>query len=221
MNARDGAIRITCALISVSDKRELSTLARRLARLPHPLIILSTGGTYSALAEHLPSDSHVQLQSVESYTGYPEMPGGLVKTLHPKIHAGLLAEAGDDAQAEYLSAHAIAPIDLVIVNLYPFQAAIAQSPTDLEHARRHIDIGGPTMIRAAAKNFGRVATVTAPDDYAALLAELETSDQCLSQATRWRLAQKAFEHVAIYDRAIADYLSASPGPITTMEGLLR
>lgn len=204
-------ITIRNVLVSVSDKEGLASLVRGLAASPEPVTLYASGGTYRALtglrAEY---GDGLSLTAIEAYTRYPEMPGGLVKTLHPRIHGGLLADLGDAAQVQHLDEQGMIPFDLAVVNLYPFAQTVAQAGTTLAEARLQIDIGGPTMLRAAAKNFPRVAVVVDPADYDALIHELAESGGSLAFDTRWRLAQKAFRHVLDYDRAIADYLDGMP-----------
>jgi phosphoribosylaminoimidazolecarboxamide formyltransferase / IMP cyclohydrolase len=192
-------VKIRRAILSVSDKRGLVALASGLAR--YQVEILSTGGTAKQLGE-----AGIGVVAVSSYTGAPEILGGRVKTLHPRIHGGLLARP-TEAHRNELAEHGIGEIDLVAVNLYPFEQTVAQPNVSREDAVENIDIGGPTMIRAAAKNFERVAVLVDPDDYPAVLAELDANDGAISLATRSRLATKAFAHTAGYDAAIASYLS--------------
>jgi phosphoribosylaminoimidazolecarboxamide formyltransferase/IMP cyclohydrolase len=194
-------IRIRQALISVSDKTGLVELARALARLG--VGILSTGGTAKAL-----SASGLRITEVADYTGYPEMLDGRLKTLHPKIHGGLLARRDSPDHMAAIKDAGAEPIDLVVVNLYPFQEAVARSDCTLDEAVENIDVGGPTMVRAAAKNHAGVAVVTDPADYAVVIAELERRGGSLSAATRLALAKKAFAHTAAYDAAIANYLTS-------------
>ena len=186
------------ALISVSDKRGVVELATVLAS--HGVEILSTGGTASALAA-----AGIAVKQVSEHTGAPEILDGRVKTLHPKIHGGLLGRDTPEHQAE-MTANAITPIDLVVVNLYPFEATIAKPTTSLEEAVENIDIGGPSMLRSAAKNHERVAVVVDPDDYAIIVGAM--TGEGLSPAQRFALARKAFSHTAAYDAAIAAYLSS-------------
>ncbi|MDD1641163.1 MAG: bifunctional phosphoribosylaminoimidazolecarboxamide formyltransferase/IMP cyclohydrolase, partial [Methylococcaceae bacterium] len=189
--------KITRALISVSDKTGIVDFCRELSQLG--IEILSTGGTAKTLAEH-----KIPVIEVSDYTGFPEMMDGRVKTLHPKVHGGILGRRGiDDA---VMAANGISPIDMVVVNLYPFEQTIANPDCDLETAIENIDIGGPTMIRAAAKNHADVAVIVNPADYASTIAELKSTDNCLSGQTRFHLALKSFEHTARYDTAIATYL---------------
>jgi len=188
---------MTRALISVSDKSGIVDFCRELHQLG--IELLSTGGTAKTLMEN-----NIPVTEVSDYTGFPEMMDGRVKTLHPKVHGGILGRRGiDDA---IMAANAIKPIDIVVVNLYPFEQTIANPECDFETAIENIDIGGPTMIRAAAKNHADVAIIVNPDDYANILAELKQADNKLSAKTRFNLALKSFEHTARYDTAIATYL---------------
>ncbi|HEX5650001.1 MAG TPA: bifunctional phosphoribosylaminoimidazolecarboxamide formyltransferase/IMP cyclohydrolase, partial [Steroidobacteraceae bacterium] len=185
------------ALISVSNKEGLLDFAHELAR--RGVTILSTGGT----AKMLRADG-IEAVDVSSVTGFPEIMDGRVKTLHPKIHGGLLGRRGlDDA---VMKAHGIEPIDLVVVNLYPFAATIAKPGCTFEDAVENIDIGGPAMVRASAKNHERVAVVVDPLDYGAVLAEMDRDNGGVGAATRQRLATKAFTHTAQYDAMVASYL---------------
>ena len=190
-----GAIRR--ALISVSDKTGIVDFARALHQLK--IEILSTGGTYKLL-----TSDNIPAVEISEYTGFPEMMDGRVKTLHPKIHGGILARRDQDQAI--MNAHDIPPIDLVVVNLYPFEATVAKPDCDLPSAIENIDIGGPTMLRAAAKNNRFVAVVVNPGDYDQIMELLEKGEGALDQATRFDLAVKAFEHTAAYDGAIANYL---------------
>ncbi|MDH4285398.1 MAG: bifunctional phosphoribosylaminoimidazolecarboxamide formyltransferase/IMP cyclohydrolase, partial [Gallionellaceae bacterium] len=189
------------ALISVSDKNGMLEFAQGLHRLG--VKILSTGGTAKLLASN-----GIPVTEVAEYTGFPEMLDGRVKTLQPKIHAGILARRDLPEHAATLAKHNIPTIDLVVVNLYPFSATVAKADCTLEDAIENIDIGGPTMVRAAAKNHKHVAIVTDPADYAGVLAEMQASGGAVSDATRFNLARKAFSHTAAYDGAISNYLTA-------------
>ncbi|MEI7795765.1 MAG: bifunctional phosphoribosylaminoimidazolecarboxamide formyltransferase/IMP cyclohydrolase [Methylococcaceae bacterium] len=190
--------KITRALVSVSDKTGIVEFCRTLNQLG--IEILSTGGTFKTLTEN-----NITAMEVSDYTGFPEMMDGRVKTLHPKVHGGILGRRGiDDA---IMAANDIRAIDLVVVNLYPFEQTIAKHDCDFDTAIENIDIGGPTMIRAAAKNHADVAVVVNPNDYAEILKELTEAEGKLSSATRFGLALKSFEHTASYDAAIAIYLS--------------
>jgi phosphoribosylaminoimidazolecarboxamide formyltransferase/IMP cyclohydrolase len=187
------------ALLSVSDKAGLVELARAL--VARGVELLSTGGTARLLAGH-----GIAAREVSAHTGFPEIMDGRVKTLHPKIHGGLLGRRGvDDA---VMALHGIQPIDLLVVNLYPFAETIARPNCRYDEAIENIDIGGPAMLRAAAKNHESVAVAVDPRDYEALLAELETHDGRTTAATRARLAAKAFAHTARYDTMVASYLAA-------------
>jgi phosphoribosylaminoimidazolecarboxamide formyltransferase/IMP cyclohydrolase len=190
------------ALISVSDKAGLVPFARELARLG--ATILSTGGTARLLG-----DNGVAVTEVGQYTGFPEMLDGRVKTLHPKVHAGILARRDVPAHMNALRSAGIEPIDLVVVNLYPFRETIARPGCDLAEAIENIDIGGPSMLRAAAKNCSGVAAVADPEDYPGLIEEMRSKNGALSSATRMRLAKKAFAHTAAYDAAISNYLGGT------------
>ena len=188
------------ALISVSDKRDLIPFASGLAGMG--VEILSTGGTCRQLRE-----AGIEAIEVSDKTGFPEIMGGRVKTLHPKIHGGLLGRRGKDE--DVMSEHGIEPIDLLAVNLYPFEQTIANPDASLEDAIENIDIGGPAMIRAASKNHDAVAVVVDPDDYDDVLSHLKRNE--LSPEYRRRLAAKAYAHTASYDTAITRYLSQSLG----------
>ncbi len=190
------------ALISVSDKTGIVDFARQLSG--QGIELLSTGGTFRLLKEN-----QIAVTEVSDHTGFPEMMEGRVKTLHPKIHGGILGRRGiDDA---VMAQHDIAPIDMVVVNLYPFQAAVADPDCDLANAIENIDIGGPAMVRAAAKNYNDVAIVVNASDYRRIVSELSDNDGQVSFQTRFDLAVKAFEHTAAYDGAIANYLGGRTG----------
>ncbi len=188
---------VTRALISVSDKDGILEFATALHK--KGIEILSTGGTAKLL-----SDNNIAVTEVSDYTGFPEMMDGRVKTLHPKIHGGILARRGvDDA---VMAEHDIPRIDLIVVNLYPFEAATADENCTLENAIENIDIGGPTMVRAAAKNNAHVTIVVNPEDYQTVLDDMDNNDGCILPETRFQLAVRAFEHTAKYDGLIANYL---------------
>ena len=190
--------KVNRALISVSDKSGVVDLARALAALG--VSLLSTGGTAKLLEKE-----GVRATEVSAYTGFPEMLDGRVKTLHPKVHGGLLARRDVAAHMAAIRNAGIEPIDLVVVNLYPFQATVADPDCRLEDAIENIDIGGPTMLRAAAKNYGGVAVVVDPRDYARVLEDVRATGG-VSEALRLELAKKVFAHTAAYDGAIANYL---------------
>ena len=192
---------IKTALLSVSDKTGLVEFARGLTNFG--VALLSTGGTAKLLR-----DSGIGVTEVSDHTGFPEMLDGRVKTLHPKIHGGILARRDLPAHADALRGVGITTIDLVVVNLYPFAQAVARADCTLEEAIENIDIGGPAMVRSAAKNHAHVAVVTDPADYAAILAEMRVAGGAVGETTRFKLAQKAFSHTAAYDGAISNYLTA-------------
>jgi len=192
--------KIQRALISVSDKTGIVDFAKQLHN-EFDIEILSTGGTAKLLA-----DNDVPVIEVSDYTGFPEMMDGRVKTLHPKVHGGLLGRRGKDD--EVMKQHDIPPIDLVVVNLYPFQQATADPDCDLATAIENIDIGGPTMLRAAAKNHRDVTVVVNAGDYATVVDSMKSNDGGVDDTTRYDLAVKVYEHTAQYDGAIANYLGA-------------
>ena len=192
--------RYTRALISVADKAGVEDLANSLINMG--IEILSTGGTAATLRQ-----AGFEVTDVSQVTGFPEIMDGRVKTLHPMIHGGLLGRRDVDNQT--MTAHGIRPIDLLIVNLYPFESTVARANCTRQEAIENIDIGGPAMIRAAAKNHEFVAVVVDPDDYDSIVSELSSGDVTLKDETRQRLARKAFGHTARYDAAIWNYLSTS------------
>jgi len=191
--------RIQRAVLSVTDKTGVADFARRLAALGVELV--STGGTAKLLRE-----AGIAVKDISELTGFPEMLDGRVKTLHPKVHGGILHMRAKPEHRAAVAQHGILPIDMVVVNLYAFEKTAAQPGVDFQEIVENIDIGGPSMIRSAAKNFQDVAVVTSPADYAALAEEMEKSGGELSLATQWRLAQKAFATTAAYDSAIASTL---------------
>jgi phosphoribosylaminoimidazolecarboxamide formyltransferase / IMP cyclohydrolase len=199
----DTPIAIKRALISVSDKTGLADFGRFLAE--RGVEILSTGGSAKAL-----SDAGIAVVEVASHTGFPEIMGGRVKTLHPKIHGGILARRDEADHAAAMKEHGIAGIDMVVSNLYPFEATLA-SGADYDTCVENIDIGGPAMVRAAAKNHDFVAIVTDPGDYAAIMAEMEAGKGAVGAALRRRLAMTAFSHTAAYDAMIAAWLAGEQG----------
>ncbi len=192
-------VRVRRALLSVSDKTGLVDCARALAR--HGATLLSTGGTARALRE-----AGLEVTDVSEATGFPEMMDGRVKTLHPVVHGGLLGRGGTDEAV--MAEHGIPPIDLLVLNLYPFEQVSADPASTFEQIVENIDIGGPAMLRSAAKNFARVAVATDPAQYDALAAELDGNDGALSARTRFALSVAAFNRVAQYDACISDYLSS-------------
>lgn len=192
-------VQVKRALISVSDKTGIIEFAQALTR--QGVEIFSTGGTYRLL-----SDNNITATEISDYTGFPEMMSGRVKTLHPKVHGGILGRRGTDD--EIMQEHGIKPIDMVVVNLYPFEKTVANPDCSLPDAIENIDIGGPTMVRAAAKNHNDVAIVVNSHSYASVLTEMEMNNGALSHATRFDLCVQAYEHTAAYDGAIANYLGA-------------
>jgi phosphoribosylaminoimidazolecarboxamide formyltransferase/IMP cyclohydrolase len=200
--------KIRRALLSVTDKTGLVAFAKVLESLGVELI--STGGTARALR-----DAGLEVKDISELTGFPEMLDGRVKTLHPKVHGGLLYIRGKAEHEAAVAEHGILPIDMVVVNLYAFEKTAAQAGVAFGHLIENIDIGGPSMVRSAAKNFEDVAIVTKPADYPALAAELESFEGALCRATRWRLAKEAFATTAAYDSAIAnalDQIASAPEP---------
>jgi phosphoribosylaminoimidazolecarboxamide formyltransferase / IMP cyclohydrolase len=187
------------ALISVSDKTGLVPLAKELAR--HSIEILSTGGTAKLLRE-----SGIEVRDVADFTGFPELLDGRVKTLHPKVHGGILGIRNDDIHRSQMDEHGISPIDLVVVNLYPFRETIAKPDVTLDEAIENIDIGGPAMIRSAAKNHNDVTVVVDPGDYELVTSLLDAHSGSLPQVIRYQLALTAFRHTSAYDRDIAAFL---------------
>ena len=188
------------ALISVSDKTGIVEFAQALSQCG--VTILSTGGTAKEL-----KNAGIDVIEVSDYTGFPEMLDGRVKTLHPKIHAGILAQRDLPAHMEIMKKMSFSAIELVVVNLYPFSKTIAKVSSSLEEAIENIDIGGPTMVRAAAKNYKNVTVVTDPEDYNSVLNEIRSNDCIVSQEYRFHLACKAFSHTAAYDSVISNYLT--------------
>ncbi len=203
--------RIQRAILSVTDKTGLVDFARRLSGLGIELI--STGGTAKLLR-----DSGIAVKDISELTGFPEMLDGRVKTLHPKVHGGILHRRENPAHVAAVAEHGIQPIDMVVVNLYAFEKTAAKPGVAFEELIENIDIGGPSMIRSAAKNFHDVAVVTSPDDYPAIAEELARSQGALSLETKWRLAQKAFATTAAYDSAIASTVENIPADFHLPQG---
>jgi phosphoribosylaminoimidazolecarboxamide formyltransferase/IMP cyclohydrolase len=195
--------RVQRAILSVTDKTALVDFARQLSSLGIELI--STGGTGKLLR-----DSGIAVKDISDLTGFPEMLDGRVKTLHPKVHGGILYRRENPAHTAAVAEHGIEPIDMVVVNLYAFEKSAAKPGVAFEELIENIDIGGPSMIRSAAKNFHDVAVVTSPSDYQAIAEELVRNSGVLSLETKWRLAQKAFATTAAYDSAIASTLEKIP-----------
>ena len=203
----DDVVKVRHILMSVSDKSGLDQFVPELLRINPDVKIFSTGGTFGRIGEILGDRAKGCLTQVSDYTGQPETQGGLVKTLDFKIYLGLLTETYNDAHQDDLARTEAVPIDMVIVNLYPFKETIAKEGVTVEQARGNIDIGGPCMIRASAKNFIRVASVVDPADYGDIIEDLTENDGATTLALRYRLATKAFDHTAVYDRTIAVFLA--------------
>ncbi len=204
----DDLVNVRHVLVSVSDKSGLDSFIPRLLEINPGIRIFSTGGTFGRIREILGPKSDSCLMQVSDYTGQPETQGGLVKTLDFKIYLGLLTETYNDAHQADLERTASVPIDMVVVNLYPFKETISKQGVTVEQARGNIDIGGPCMIRASAKNFIRVASVVDPSDYETILSELQANKGAITLALRYNLARKAFAHTAVYDKTIAEFLVA-------------
>ncbi len=202
---KPGLMKIRRALLSVSDKTNLIDLAKVLAKLG--VEIVSTGGTQTELKK-----AGIKSITISSFTGFPEILGGRVKTLHPKVFGGILAKRDDEQQKEEVTEQDINYIDLVVVNLYPFGKVVSQKEVKLEEAIENIDIGGPSMLRAAAKNYESVAVVVNPQRYGKIVRELEENDGSLSLETRLGLALEAFQYTAYYDAMIANYFGGLVAP---------
>ncbi|CAG0967889.1 partial phosphoribosylaminoimidazolecarboxamide formyltransferase / IMP cyclohydrolase, partial [Burkholderiales bacterium] len=196
--------KITRALISLSDKTGIVEFATELAG--YGVEILSTGGTAKLLR-----DAGLSVKDVSEHTGFPEMLDGRVKTLHPKVHGGLLGMRSNPEHVATMKEHGILPIDMVVVNLYPFEATVANPACTLEDAIENIDIGGPTMLRSAAKNNADVTVVVDPADYRTVLDEMRASGGSVAKETNFRLAVKVYQHTAAYDGAISNWLGARTG----------
>ena len=204
----DSRVQIRNVLMSVSDKTGLDEFVPALVKACPGVRIYSTGGTYTKIKEILGDAAEGTLVAVSDYTGQPEMQGGLVKTLDFKIYLGLLSETYNDAHQADLKRLSANPIDMVVVNLYPFRETVAKEGVTPEMARTNIDIGGPCMIRASAKNYLRVASVTDPLDYANIANELADHGGTLGFDTRFKLMKKAFAHTAAYDTAISQFFAS-------------
>ena len=202
----DDLVKVQNILVSVSDKGGLEQFIPALVEINPQIRIFSTDGTYGRIREILGDSAASRLMQVSDYTGQPETQGGLVKTLDFKIYLGLLTETYNDAHQGDLTRTGGVPIDMVVVNLYPFKETISKPDVTVEQARGNIDIGGPCMIRASAKNYIRVASVVDPADYGQILSDLKANQGSTSLDLRFQLARKAFEHTAVYDRTIADFL---------------
>ena len=193
--------RIKRAVVSVSDRTGVVDFVKALVEMD--VEILSTGGTARTLRDH-----GIDVMDVSEYTAFPEMMDGRVKTLHPKIHGGLLGRRDHPKDRKEMETHGIIPIDMVIVNLYPFEATVAREGCSLEDAIENIDIGGPTMIRSAAKNYRHVSVVVDPNDYPSIIGEMKENQGYVSSLTNFGLAKKVFRMTAGYDTAISNYLES-------------
>jgi phosphoribosylaminoimidazolecarboxamide formyltransferase/IMP cyclohydrolase len=202
----DDLVKVQNILVSVSDKSGLDRFIPDLVKINPEIQIFSTGGTYGRISEILGGSAGKRLMQVSDFTGQPETQGGLVKTLDFKIYLGLLTETYNDAHQNDLKRTGSVPIDMVVVNLYPFKETISKPDVTVEQARGNIDIGGPCMIRASAKNFIRVASVVDPADYGRIISVLKENRGATSLKLRFQLARKAFDHTAAYDRTIAHFL---------------
>jgi phosphoribosylaminoimidazolecarboxamide formyltransferase/IMP cyclohydrolase len=202
----DDLVKVQHILVSVSDKSGLDRFIPDLVKINPQIQIFSTGGTFGRISEILGESAGKRLMQVSDFTGQPETQGGLVKTLDFKIYLGLLTETYNDAHQNDLKRTGSVPIDMVVVNLYPFKETVSKPDVTVERARGNIDIGGPCMIRASAKNFIRVASVVDPSDYARIISVLRENRGSTTLELRFQLAQKAFDHTAVYDRTIADFL---------------
>ena len=202
----DDLVKVQNILVSVSDKSGLEQFIPELVEMNPEIQIFSTGGTFGRISEILGGSDGGRLMQVSEFTGQPETQGGLVKTLDFKIYLGLLTETYNDAHQDDLKRTGSVPIDMVVVNLYPFKETIAKPDVTVEQARGNIDIGGPCMIRASAKNYIRVASVVDPSDYGQILTVLKANQSSTNLDLRFQLARKAFDHTAVYDRTIADFL---------------
>lgn len=204
----DNRVKVRNVLMSVSDKTGLEEFVPKLVKACPGVKIYSTGGTYARVKEILGADADKTLVAVSDYTGQPEMQGGLVKTLDFKIYLGLLSETYNDAHQADMKRLSAKPIDMVVVNLYPFQETVAKPGVTPEMARTNIDIGGPCMVRASAKNYLRVASVTDPLDYGNIAEELASNSGTICLSTRFKLMKKAFAHTAAYDTAISQFFAS-------------
>ena len=204
----DNRVQIKNVLMSVSDKTGLDTFVPALVKACPGVKIYSTGGTYTAIKEILGEEADKTLVAVSDYTGQPEMQGGLVKTLDFKIYLGILSEKYYDAHQDDIKRLDAKALDMVVVNLYPFRETVAKAGVTPEMARTNIDIGGPCMVRASAKNYLRVASVTDPLDYSNIINELDAHEGTLGLDTRFKLMKKAFAHTAEYDSAISKFFSS-------------
>ena len=203
----DDMVALKNVLISVSDKTGLEEFVKGLIKINPEIKIYSTGGTFTAIKGYLGDAADKNLIQVSDYTKQPEMQGGLVKTLDFKIYLGILSETYNDAHKKDIARTNATIFDMIVVNLYPFEKTVAKADSTPENARGNIDIGGPCMLRASAKNFLRVASVTDPADYPVILKNIAAQKGALSFAQRFELAKKTFSTTAKYDTAISAYLA--------------
>jgi len=206
----DSLVPVKHAFMSVFDKTGLGLLATRLVETCPGIMIYSTGGTYKKLVEVLGNAAEQHVQEVKAYTGLPETEGGLVKSLHHKLFLGYLTETYCEGHQRDLQREGAVPIDLLVGNLYPFEKVVEAEGINIEDARGNIDVGGPSALRAAAKNWHRVAAVVDPNDYGMLMRELRGRDGCTTLRTRFELHKKAFRLLADYNTAIADFVESVP-----------
>jgi len=202
----DNMVPVRNVVITVFDKTGLNKLVPGLVEINPDITIYSTGGTYAKIKEMMKNDPDYNIREVSAYTGQPETEGGLVKTLHHKLFLGYLTETHCEAHQADLKREDAKPIDMFVGNLYPFQQAVSKPGIDIEDARMNIDVGGPSALRAAAKNWHRVATVVDPADYELILRELESNGGCTTAETRFNLHKKTFKMLGEYDSAIAKFL---------------
>jgi len=205
----EGKVPIRRAIVSVSNKSGLKEFIHALVSICPEIVIYSTGGTFTAIESYLGAGQALKhLRKITEYTGQPEMQGGLVKTLDYRIYLGLLSETYNESHRNDLRRMQVEPFDLVVVNLYPFQEAVARTGATVEEGRTHIDIGGPTLLRAGAKNFLRVATLCDPVDYSEFLQVIRTHRGSTTLSDRFRWAKKVFRLTASYDAAISSFFNA-------------
>ncbi len=204
----DNFVKVENVIVSVYDKKNLETFIPALIQINPNIKIFSTGATYEKINGIIGNKKKTNLMRISDYTKQQETQGGLVKTLDFKIYIGLLTETYNKAHLEDIKRTGSVAIDMVVVNLYPFKDVIAKPSSSIEEARANIDIGGPSMIRAAAKNYLRVASVVSPLDYENILSFLKTNDSATSLKLRFELAKKAFSHITDYDIAISDYINS-------------
>ncbi|MFQ3620640.1 MAG: hypothetical protein SNJ78_06820 [Spirochaetales bacterium] len=205
----DDRVPLRRAIFSTSDKRGVNELAKNLLEICPELVIYSTGGTFTSLENYLGAKLSLKhLRKVTEYTGQPEMQGGLVKTLDYRIYLGLLSETYNDAHRSDLKRMQVEPFDLVVVNLYPFEQAVARSSCTVEEGRTHIDIGGPCLLRAGAKNFLRVAVLSDPADYPDFVQQVKANEGCTTLKQRFLLARKVFSLTSAFDQTISSFFSS-------------